>query len=214
MEWAFLSAHSIYLSDVISIDKEVLSAKLSLKLTLENGVLPHIAPIAFKKLWFPKSSLKSHAEFLGQTCRLRISRINFGHDSMDGKVLKCVIEEGSTCLKCVALSVKILVGNISKFWVLIFFSFNTDVWLADYFAFIRAIFEFPGKKKEITAFDEGIFMKRRVLLQRFTNLFARALWPGNVADDIWVRLIFKKIIFISQSKGAKNESLGFDTKSH
>ena len=47
---AFLSTNSIYLSDVISIDKEVLSAKLSLKLTLENGVLPHIAPIAFKEL--------------------------------------------------------------------------------------------------------------------------------------------------------------------
>jgi hypothetical protein len=45
-----LSADSIHLSDVLSIDKEVLSAKLSLKLTLENGVLPHIAPIAFKKL--------------------------------------------------------------------------------------------------------------------------------------------------------------------
>ena len=45
-----MSAHSIYLSDVISIDKEVLSAKLSLKLTLENGVLPHIAPIALKEL--------------------------------------------------------------------------------------------------------------------------------------------------------------------
>ena len=47
-----MSAYSIYLSDVLSIERSEVREKLSLKFSLENGIDPHVAPLAFKELGF------------------------------------------------------------------------------------------------------------------------------------------------------------------